>query len=196
MNVIITHSSRSAISEIFGYVSLAYFYHFNEPLLINFEANYFEATRSRRPLLEGWNDVINADPQILLDRGYDKVIHVNRDLLDLAESLALYHRRTKSKEDIIKLAMDEPRFFANIKKKWDKLQKEIDDSRFLRITLNEWNNFTFQTFNKLLDFLEFPKEKRPFLIPVKSNKDFEGYSCSFLEPEYEVCENIEVIRRG
>lgn len=121
---------------------------------------------------------------------------MNRDLLDLADSLALYHRRAKTKEQVIDLAMNEPRFFANIKKKWESLQKEIDDPKFLRINLNDWNNFTFQTFNKLLDFLEFSREKRPFLIPVKSNKDFEGYSCSFLDPEHEVCENIEVIRRG
>ena len=185
------------MSEIFGYVSLAHFYYFNEPLSINYEANYFEATRFRRPLLQGWNDVIGADPQILLDRGYDKVIHVNRDLLDLGEALALYHRRAKSKEEIIHLAMNEPRFFPNIKKKWEKLQRPITNERFLRIKLEDWNKFTFQTFNKLLDFLEFPKTKRPFLIPVKMNdRNFEGYSCSFLEPDQEVCENLEVIRNG
>jgi len=117
-------------------------------------------------------------------------------LLDLGEALALYHRRARTKKDIIKLAMDEPTFFKNIKKNRSKLQKEIDDPRFLRINLEDWNNFLFQTFNKLLDFLEFPKEKRPFIIPVKSKQDFEGYSCSFLKPDQNVCENLEVIRNG
>lgn len=115
----------------------------------------------------------------------------------MGDALAEYHRRAKSKEEIIKLAMEEPLFFSNIKKKWLKLQVEINDPRFLRIRLEDWNNFTFQTFNKILDFLEFPKTKRPFLIPVKIEKrNFEGYSCSFLDPDQEVCENLEVIRNG
>lgn len=171
-------------------------YYFNEPLHVRHEESNFEATRFRRPLVQGWFDVIGADPQVLLDRGYDKVIHVTRDLIKLGDALAEYHRRAKSKEEIIKLAMEEPLFFSNIKKKWLKLQVEINNPRFLRIRLEDWNNFTFQTFNKILDFLEFPKSKRPFLIPVKIDRNFEGYSCSFLDPDQEVCENLEVIRNG
>jgi len=145
----------------------------------------------------GWIDVIGADPQVLLDRGFDKVIHVSRNFNDLCVVLAQYHRRARTPAEIIDLVLNEPKFFSNIKKKWEKQQSEINDPRFLRITLEDWNNFTFQIFNRLLDFLEFPEENRPFLIPVKSiNRDFEGYSCSFLEPDQEVCENLEVIRSG
>lgn len=147
--------------------------------------------------MEGWNDVIGADPQILLDRGYDKVIHVSRNLISLCKALAQYHRRAKTDRELIELMLKEPKFFSNIKKKWQKQEKEINDPRFLRITLEDWNNFTFQIYNKLLDFLEFPKENRMCIIPVKMpERDFEGYSCSFLTEDQEVCENIEVIRSG
>lgn len=168
---------------------------YNEPLNINFEASYFEATRFRRPLLEGWNDVIFADPQILLDRGYDKVILVTRELTDLCESLALYHRGAKTPTEIINLILEEPKFFSNIQKKCEKIDKDIRDPRLFKFSLNEWNHFTLQTFNELLDFLEYPKRPRLALAPIKVNRDFEGYSCSHLPKEYQVCENIEVIRK-
>lgn len=197
MNVVITHSPRSAVSEIFGYINLAHLLIYNKPIKINYEASRFEATRFRRPLLEDWNDVIDADPQILLDRGYDKVIHVNRDLLDLCEAQALYHRQSKTVREIITLVLSEPNFFKNIKKKRERTQKDIDDPRFLRIDLQyDWNNHLFLTYNKILDFLEFPKEGRPLIVPVKSKQNFEAYSNSFLPKDYKVCENIEVIRNA
>lgn len=147
-------------------------------------------------MLEGWNDVIYADPEILLDRGYDKVILVTRERTDLKKSLLLYHRQVDSIEKLIKLLDSEPKFLQNIDQKYDQINKEIDDPRFLKITLEDWNNFTFQTFNELLDFLEFPETNRPFLIPVKSNRDFEGYSCSHLPKEHLMCNQIKVIRNG
>ena len=190
----ITHSSRSAVSEILGYVNLAHLLIYGKKIKINYEASNFEATRLRRPLLKGWNDVINADPQILLNRGYDKVIHINRNLIDLCEAMALYHRKAKTNKEIIQLSLSEPDFFVNIMKKHQKLQKEIDDPRFLRINLEDWNNYLFITYNKILDFLGFPEEGRPIIVPVKSKQDFEAYSNSFLPKDYKVCENIEAIR--
>lgn len=92
--------------------------------------------------------------------------------------------------------LEEPKFFSNIQKKWNKQNIEINDPRFLKITLEDWNNFTTQTYNKILDFLEFPKENRLQIVPVKVERDFEGYSCSFLDKDYKMCENIEVIRSG
>ena len=147
-------------------------------------------------MLEGWNDVIYADPEILLERGYDKVILVMRDLKELCEAQALYHRQAKSKKELIELILNEPHFFSNLKRKYDQIDKEIEDPRFLKITLEDWNNFTFQTYNKILDFLEFPEENRLALAPVKVDRDFEGYSCSHLSEEYEMCKNIQVIRNS
>ena len=189
--------SRSAIMQIFGYVQKAYFYYFGEDLKINFETPSFNAIHKRITLPQGWNGSIGADPTLLLEREYDKIIYVSRELIDLSKALAKYHRNASTIDDIIKLAIDEPHFFTNIKKKRDKLEKYINDPRFFKFTLKDWNCFTFQTFNELLDFLEFPKEHRPLIIPVKFTKkqrNFEGYSCSHLPKDYIISEKIEVIR--
>ena len=196
--MIITHNSRSAVSEIFGFIQLAYLHYFNDTLPINYETPSFEAVKYRRPLPKGWNGTINAEPRLLLKRGFDKVIHVSRNLIDLCKSIAKYHTNAQTIEDYIKLAIKRPKFFYNINKKREILERNhISDPKFLKITLADWNKFTLETFNKLLDFLEFPTENRPFLIPVKfteEQRDFEGYSCSHLPKDYIVNDNIQKIR--
>lgn len=193
---------------------------FNEPLFIDYEASYFEATRFRRPLLKGWNDVIAADPKILLDRGYDKVIVFTRDLYESCKAQALYFRGAKTQEDYKKLLENEPRFFRNIMKKWKRLNKRIDDPRIFYTSIDEWNNRTLQTYNRLLDFLEFPKKvslelngkyyikTRPLLAPVMKckedmqgcglpceyRKNFDAYSDSHEALDHIPCPNIARIR--
>lgn len=122
------------------------------------------------------------------------MIHITRDFLIIAEALALYHRSAKTLEDYIELSLKEPDFFINIKRRHDLLNKEIKDPRFLRIALEDWNNFLTQTFDKLLDFLEFPKENRLKLVPVKVDRDFEAYSCSHISKDAKVCNRLEVLR--
>ncbi len=102
----------------------------------------------------------------------------------------------KTKTEVIELILKESDFFSNVKRQWDKLNQEIESPNVLKITLEDWNNFTFQTYSQILDFLEFRQEDRPLLVPVHVDRDFEGYSCSFLPKEYEVCENVEIIRNG
>ena len=106
LNVIITSNSRSAVSEIFGFVSRAHEHYFKEPIKISYEKHSaFEATRKRLPLLKGWNSIHDADPQLLLEKGYDKIIHITRPFLNLCSSLALYHRKANSVRRIIKLIL-------------------------------------------------------------------------------------------
>lgn len=170
---------------------------FNSPLIISYETHKFIATRFRIPIPKGWNGVINADPEILLQRGYDKVVLVQRDFVEWALAMAQTHRQCDTMADCVKLGIIEPRFFVKCKKKYDLLDKEILDPRFFKMTLSDWNNFTFQTYNKLLDFLEFPKENRVLVVPVKfsnERRNFEGYSCSHLPKEHEMCGTVQRIR--
>ena len=146
------------------------------------------------PLPKGWNGTIGADPALLIQRDYDKIIYVSRDLIELSKALAKYHRKASTIDEIIQLAINEPNFFANIKRKRDKLEKEINDPRFFRFSVEDWNNFTYQTFNDLLDFLEFPIENRPLLIPIQVNRNWEGYSNSHLPKDTFINEKIEAIR--
>jgi hypothetical protein len=120
---------------------------------------------------------------------------VSRNLTDLCDAQALYHRKAKTKREIIELILSEPNFFENIKNKRERTQKDIDDPRFLRIDLQkDWNNYLFLTYNKILDFLGFPNKGRPLICPVKTDQDFEAHSNSFLPKEHKMCKNIEVIR--
>jgi hypothetical protein len=177
LNVIVTHNSRSAVSSLFGYIQEAYFFLYEKELEIHFEEiTPTTATKSTQPLPQGWYDVHNVDPQKLLERGYDKVIHVSRELIDLSKALAQYHRQVYTLEDAIKLSIREPLFFKNISRKHEKVHSEVDDPHFLRFSLFEYNNFTKQTINKVLDFLEFPKERKILLLIVKPDRDFEAYS--------------------
>ena len=132
----------------------------------------------------------------MLERGYDKIIIVTRDLIALCNALALYFRMAKTKKEVIELILKEPDYFSNIKRQWSKLDQEFDDPNIFKFTLEDWNNFTFQTFNTLLDFLGFKKEGRPLLVPARVKRDWEGYSCSFLPKEYKVYDRIQAIRDG
>ena len=197
LKVIITHNSRSAISEIFGFIQDNYVHQFKDSLPINYETSSFKSIRSKFTLPQGWNGTINANPELLLKRGYDKVIYVQRDLVRLCEAMAKYHRKCFTIKDYIRLALSEPNFCKNIERNYDKLNKEIDDPRFLKITLFDWNCHTKQTYHELLDFLEFPKDNRMQVIPVRlyeNERDFDGYSCSHLDKDHKMCGQIEVIR--
>ncbi|MBD3196561.1 MAG: hypothetical protein GF317_16010, partial [Candidatus Lokiarchaeota archaeon] len=176
--------SRSAIAQIFGYVQKTYSHYFGKELVINHEISPFKCIRTRIPLPQGWNSTIGADPTLVLKRGFDKVIHVQRNFIDWIKAMALYHRQAKTIEDFITLSIQEPTFFLNHKKKFDRMNKntQIDDPRYFSFNLDEdWDNFTYQTFNRLLDFLEFPKTDRPLIIPVKVDRDFEAYSNDHLK---------------
>jgi len=150
-------------------------------------------------MLKGWHSVYNANPQMLLDRGYDKVIYISRPLIDLCDALALYVEEANTKREIIQLILKRPNFFENIKQKWLKLDRYIEDPNYLKISLDEWNNHLTLVFDDLLDFLEFPKKNRLKLVPVKftnGERNFEGYSCSHLPRDAKVCKRVEEIRHG
>lgn len=195
--MIITSNGRCAISEICGFIQRNYEHQFKAYLPISHETQRLRAVRECYPPLEGWHSVIDADPQTLLDRGYDKVICVQKgSFIEHAQASAQYHRQCFTIEDYIKLALDDPRFFLKAKKKYDKLNKQIEDHRYFRFTLLDWNNFTLQTFFDLLDFLEFPDEDRLYIIPVKmTDRDFEGYSDSHISKDCQLEAPVEVIRK-
>lgn len=169
---------------------------YGEPLPINYERSRFDAAKFNRPLLMGYTDIIGADPQTLLDRGYDKVIIIARsNLLKQLEAEALYFRGVQTLEDSIKLSLTEPKYYLKVKKKWEKLNIAIDDPRLLRIPLEHWSLYLNQTYNSMLDFLNFPKKGRLQVVPVpRDPKIIEGYSCSHLPVDHVPSKNIERIR--
>ena len=196
----ITHNGRSAIDEIFGFVQRNYEHQFEDFLPITHETQRLRAIRECYDPLTGWHSVIDASPQRLLDRGYDKVICVQRaSFMSHCEAMAKYHRECFTIEDYIKLSLREPTFFLKLKRKYDKLNKQIDDPRYLRITLENWNNFTLQTFHDLLDFLGFPDKNRLYVIPYHpmaggEARDFDAYSDSHISTDCELDKPVRLIR--
>ena len=141
----------------------------------NYEISRFEATRHRRPLPKGWCTVWNADPLILLERGFDKVIVLQRSLEDSYLGMGIYMYPDLP---IDKIEGENERFFGIIKRKWEFLEryKDFEHPRFMYVHFDDLNNHTVKTFNKVFDFLEFTDNNRPILIPVKVWRNWECYS--------------------
>ena len=118
----------------------------------NYEVSRFEATRHRRPLPTGWSNVWNADPKILVERGFDKVIVLQKELTDAYYGMAIYMYPDLP---IDKIKEKNERFFQIIKRKWDVMEKYRDfkHENFMYVHFNDLNNHTVKTFNELFDFL-------------------------------------------
>ena len=195
LNVIITRLPRCGVSEIFGFIKLAHKAIFKSDLKIKHEISYFDVIKFDRPLVKGWNGVIGAEPQRLLDRGYDKVIVVSRSLKGACKSQLDYFRKVQTLEECISLWLEDPAFIPKVRKKWDRLNAVIEDPRLLIISLDQWNYQLHQTYHLILDFLEFPKEGRPHLVPVRRDPEIlNAYSDSHEPLDQVPCENIRRIR--
>ena len=148
---------------------------FGVPIRWNYEISHFEATRERRPLPIGWCNVWNANPELLLKRGYDKVICLQKSLNDAIYSMVIYHHPEQTFDWLMRQT---PEFFLPIKEKWQKLERfrSFTHDRFLFVHVDDLNTFPKKYFNKVFDFLGFPKENRPKLLPIKCYRDWECYS--------------------
>lgn len=177
LNVILTTPELGGVGFFTSIISEAWNYQHRGPFKLRwrYESSKFEATKFRRPLPEGWLHTWNADPQILLDRGFDKVIVLQKTLEDSYLGMSLYFYANKI---MGKIPSMHPKFYETIKRKWEAMEKYRDfkHGRFLYVHFDDLNNHTVATFKKVFDFLGFPKENRPFIIPVKVWKNWECYS--------------------
>ena len=174
-NVIITSLPLGGIGWISSILTEVHKKMFNLRLHWNYEISKFEATRERRLLPKGWNTVWEAEPERLVKHGFDKVIAIRKTLEDQIFSMALYHHPELTYDQILNQMAG---FLSPIKNKWCRFEKacEFKHERFRSYHINDLNKHTKKYFNDMLDFLEFPKEDRPFLIPVKAYRNWECYS--------------------
>lgn len=177
LNVVLTTAELGGVGFFTSNISKAWNYMHPGPYKLRwrYESSRFEATRERRPLPEGWIHCWNADPRILLERGFDKVIVLQKTLVDSYIGLALYFNALNT---IDSLEEDHPRFFEIIKRKWEFMEqfRKYKHERFMYVHFDDLNNHTVKTFNEVFDFLEFEKEGRPMMIPVKVWRNWECYS--------------------
>lgn len=146
---------------------------FGVPIRWNYEISRFEATRERRPLPRGWCTTWNADPRLLVKRGYDKVIGLQKSLEDACYSHALYYHPETPYWEIME---KNPQFFLPVKDKWLRMERPFVHPKYRKFHLDYLNTHTVRAFNEMLDFLEFPKEGRPLIVPVKAYRNWECYS--------------------
>lgn len=181
-NVIITSMELGGVGWFTSILSEIHNKMFGSPIRWNYEISRFEATRERRPLPKGWCTVWNARPSELVNRGYDKVLGLQKSLEDAIYSHTLYHRiEIVEKYNDLRDAIDwimsyYPGFFGTIKRKWLRMEVPCKHEKYKRFHLDALNRYTVKTFEEVLDFLEFPKEGRPMLLPVKAYRDWESYS--------------------
>jgi len=174
MNVIFCSLQRCGISWIIRVLSQFHEAMFGEPIPYtkeNAEISVVKATRTRFPLPEKWNCVYEADPKRLLERKYDRVIVIERDLEELKKVHELYFQ-----EDFT--WQQKETYMKKLERNWHMVyDRAFDDPRFIKIKLDDLNNYTKATFTKLMDFLNFPRNGRPPVIPVPTpNRNWEAYS--------------------
>ena len=181
-NVIITSMELGGVGWFTSILSEIHNKMFGSPIRWNYEVPRFEATRERRPLPKGWGTVWNARPQDLVKRDYDRVLGLQKSLEDAVYSHTLYHRTdVVEKFNDLRKAIDwimlyYPGFYGTVKRKWFRLEIPFTHEKYERFHMDALNQYTVKTFDSVLDFLGFPKEGRPMLLPVKPHRDWESYS--------------------
>jgi len=164
MNVIFVSMERCGISWIIEVLSKVHNIMFGIPISFNDRENKERrelspiiATRHKFPLPTGWNNVYCVDPQKLIDRGYDKVICVQREY----ETMKKAHKLYEGAHDRIERMLIH--FNRNYKKVYE---NEIKHPNYLKVHLEDLNRYTVATFNEIMDFLNFPDTGRPIIVPT------------------------------
>jgi len=194
LNVIFVSMERCGISWIIRNLSRIHEYMFGVGIDFIPEISPIVATRNRLLLHKGYCNVYNVNPLDLLNKKdpngeqYDRVIIIKRD----KKILKLVHEFWYP-PDIPEVIRE--KFRKDFDKNYDLVYgHEIHDPRCIEFDLDDFNNYTVSTFNELMDFLNFPKERRPILIVVPIARDWEAFS-SILNRGHELCKNLKEVSK-
>lgn len=176
-NVIITSFRLSAVGWFTGVLSEIHKAITGLPIRWGYEISKFECTRARRPLPMGWNTTWDANPLTLAERGFDKVICIVRNKLDIFEACCQYdHQKTLG--DVLSNAVSSKNYgyVESIIGMYDRLYttKYINE-KLMYVFIDELNRNTVKGFKEICAFLEFDMNKFPVIIPIKVEKDWEVY---------------------
>jgi len=162
MNVIVLTVERCGCSWMGAIISEVHKHCHGDPIIWNYEISRCIATRPKYYIPKGYCSVYYVRPEQLLEKEYDKIIVLHRDLESLKQKLFQYHFGPNQKV----LKKHEP-FFEEIEFYYNlTFNKKITNERLLWVELSDLNNHCISTFNKIFDFLEFPKKTRPILLPI------------------------------
>lgn len=183
-NVMFLSMERCGISWIVRRLDRIHHEMFGVPIDYSPEISRVIASRPRFPLPLGWYNVYDLDPELLLKRKYDKVISIQRPRKIMYRVMAMYYMPDLTYEECQE---QYPTYFDKIDRYYDMIYEkanEITDERYKNYQLNDFNNYTVDTFHDIMDFLNFPKEERPVLIPVNPpERNWQAYSTTLDKTE-------------
>lgn len=176
-NVIVTSFRLSAVGWFTGVLSEIHKAIYGDPIRWGFEISKFECTRERRPLPMGWNTTWDANPLTLAERGFDKVLCLVRNKLDIFEACCWYDKQKTLSEILTEaVAKKDYGYVESIIEGYDRLyttQYVHDKLMYVYIDLLNFN--AVRGFKEVCEFLEFDMKKFPVIIPIKVEKDWEVY---------------------
>lgn len=210
MNVVILSMSRCGISWIGETLSQIHERLFGKSLIINYERDRAKVSHN---LLEGWTGVYNIDPKILLNLGYNKILIIKRELETMKKVHAHYQGYMENYGTLDIMKKERPAFFEVIEL-YHKLlyeQEEIKNNpKVLIISLENLNNYTYATFNEIIEFLDWKlsfiqkiklfsrvlKDKiRPFVIATNpKERNWNIYSAS-LPKGHKLCNRLQYLEK-
>lgn len=181
MNVIISSSERCGCSWLGFLLSLVHESIFAQTIPWNYEISPIAATKKKFPLPLGWSSVYYASTILLLERGFDKIIILQRDYTELLRAHAITYDPTlyDIRHKITPKFMEKhaPSFYNSYKKSYELVYGDkIDDPRVMRVFLEDLNNSFVETFDKILNFLNFPERGKPICYPIKIDRNWESRS--------------------
>lgn len=191
-NILMVSMERTGNSWVAAHISIAH-----EEMYGILPKWYHESSRVRcerptttRPdIPKGWVSVYDVDMTKILKRDYDKIILLRKDYDSLCKDLWLYNHPDKTEDDEFMV-----RLRANVKRYWDRMfSVEFDDPRVFKTSIEDLNNFTYFEFNRLLDFLEFPRAGRNHVMAVNPSRNWQVYS-DVLPIGYPLCSRLHTIQ--
>jgi hypothetical protein len=201
---------RCGVSWIGEVISQIHERLYGRPLFINYEEDRGKVSNN---LLEGWTGVYDVDPKVLIQLGYDKILIVKRELEAMKEAHAYYHGYIEMYGSIENMKKNRPAFFDKIELYHDLIyhQEEVKNNpKVLIVSLENLNNYTYSTFNEIIDFFDFKlsfkqklkffkrvlKDKiKPFVIPTNPKERNWNIHSALLPKGQELCERLKYLKK-
>lgn len=171
MNIIFVSMERCGISWIVRVLNSIHREMFGVEVEYEAEISQVIAMGKRFPVPLHWSCVYNVSPQVLVNRGFDRVIIIQREYETMIKTHELYFNQEWTGEQR-EVAMRKTKEHYEIV-----YGKKVRDPRCLHLNLEDLNNYTVYCFTELMNFLNFPETNRPALIPiVPPEREWEMFS--------------------
>ena len=210
MNVVFLSTGRCGVSWVGDIIAQIYYRLYGKEIKINYEVDRIEASHK---IISGWNGLYDIDPKILINLGYDKILIIKRKHKTLERVHAHYQGYLEQYGSLEHMKELRPAFFEKLALYYKLLyeQEEVNiHPNVLLVSLEDLNNYTYSSFNEIIEFLGFKlsfiqklkyflrvlKDKiRPFVVPVNPEyRNWKIYS-ALLPKGRELCNRLQYLNK-